>query len=142
MQYLVPHFLETEQRVIGPFTFHKFIVAIGVGGFLFILYYSGIGLVAWLATTIVIGGATLVLMFGSYNGRPYTHVLVDVIKRLFRPANYTWGESAQNENVSDYLLNKEKMRSLSREETPKKENEKPLSQRIEEMSKTLDEKNV
>lgn len=139
MQYQVPHFLETEQRILGPFTFHKFIVAIGVGAVLLILYYQ-ISFIWWLAITILVGGVTLVLMFGSWNGRALTKVIVDLFRRLIHPQRYTWSGAAQKESVSEFILTKENLRKLPNTPAPQEKNEKPIHQRFEEISKTLDEK--
>lgn len=140
MQYQVPHFLETEQRILGPFTFHKFIIAIGVGGVLFILYYQ-MNFVWWLMTAIFASGITLMLMFGSWNGRPLTRVMVDFFGRLIHTQRYTWSGEAQKESVSEFILTKENLRRLPNTAAPKEKDEKPIHQRFEEISKTLDDRN-
>lgn len=139
MQYQVPHFLETEQRILGPFTFHKFIIAVGVGGVLFMLYYQ-MSFIWWLGLAILVGGITLMLMFGSWNGRPLIKVVVDFSKRLLHSQRYTWSGAAQRETVSEFILTKENLRRMSNTAAPKEKNEKPLHQRFEEIGKGLDEK--
>lgn len=137
MNYLVPHFLETEQRIWGPFTFNKFVIMIGVGGALFILYYS-IGFTKWLLTAFFFTGGTLALLFGSYAGRPLYSALLDFFSHLFGKRRYTWEGVHGEESVSEFVLTKEKFRQLPSVAPQEKKGEKPVHERIKEVAKALD----
>lgn len=139
MNYQVPHFLETEQRIWGPFTFNKFVIMVGVGGVLFILYYS-IGFTKWLLTAFFLTGAALALLFGSYAGRPLYSALVDFFWHLFGQRRYTWEGVHGGESVSEFVLIKEKFRQLPGTAPITKKDEKPVYEKIKEMSKALDER--
>lgn len=140
MQFQVPHFLETEQRIWGPFTFTNFVIMLGVAGFLAILYLIGMNFILWVIITVVIAGVTLWLMFGSYNGRPIYAATVDFFKHLTKRGKRTWAGVETRESVSDFVLTEEKLRDLPNVGQVKPADTKPLAQRIEEISKSLDER--
>lgn len=140
MQFQVPHFLETEQRIWGPFTFTNFVIMLGVAGFLAILYFFGMNFILWVIITVIVVGIMLWLMFGSYNGRPVYTAAVDFFKHLPKRGKRTWAGVETKESVSDFILTKENLRELPNIGETKPTDTKPLSQKIEEISKSLDER--
>ena len=40
MRFIVPKFIDREARILGPLTFKQFLGLAGVGGILFMLYYT------------------------------------------------------------------------------------------------------
>ena len=139
MQFQVPHFLETEQRIWGPFTFANFVIMLGVAGFLAILYFIGINFIVWIIITVFVVGITLWLMFGSYNGRPIYIAIVDFFKHLTNRGKRTWAGVETKESVTEFVLTKEELRELPSIGQVKPTDTRPLSQRIEEIGKALDE---
>lgn len=140
MQYQVPHFLETEQRIWGPFTFNTFVILIGVGGVLAIIYFTQIvGYITWIIISVVAVLITLALMFGSYNGRGLYLVISDFFFHLVKDRRHTWEGAEIKEKVSDFLVIKPELQNLPNIGAVKKKEEKPLGQRVEEISKLLDQ---
>lgn len=140
MQYQVPHFLEIEQRILGPFTFANFVILIGVGGVLALLYFMNIGFVIWVTISALAIAITLGLMFGSYNGRPFSLVIIDIVRHFLGDRKHTWTGVETKESVSEFVLTKKELRNLPNEAHAQQKDEKPLGQRIEEISKLLDSK--
>ena len=138
MQFQGPHFLETEQRILGPFTFTNFVIMLGVTGFLALLYFLGMNFTLWIIITIITVGMALALMFGSYNGRSAHAALIDFFRHLTKRGKHTWGGVEEKESVTDFLLTRETLRNLPSVGKEKPDNTRPLSQSIEKISKALD----
>lgn len=140
MQYQVPHFLETEQRILGPFTFANFVIMIAVAGVLAILYFLKINFVLWIFLGVFFVGTTLALMFGSYNGRGLAVVFVDFVRHIFGERKHTWIGVETKETVSEFVLTKKELRSLPNVGEAKPKENTPVTKRTEEISKMLDQK--
>ena len=103
MRYLVPQFLETEQKIWGPFNFRNFVIMIGVGGVAFILYLY-LPFLLWIIFAIILIIGTLILMFYQYQGRPLTVVMIDAMRHLIGSKRYVWVGSKQQESPADMLI--------------------------------------
>ena len=89
MQYQVPQFIETEDKLLGPFTVRQFIYVGGAAGLLFILFFllrTGV----WIAVTLVVTAATLTLALGKINGRTMISVATSAFFFYWQPQTYLW----------------------------------------------------
>lgn len=89
MQYQVPQFIETEDKIIGPLTLKQFLIACG-GVFAIIIFYFVFTTFLWLMITAVIGTITAILAFVRYNGRPITSFIGSALIYFFRPRMFVW----------------------------------------------------
>lgn len=108
MQFQVPQFIETEDKLLGPFTVKQFIyvgLASGLSFMLFFLVQTSV----WLVITIVLGTAVLVLTLGKVNGQPMTKIAASAFFYYWKPQTYVWqpdtpglqkGEAAQQSGFS------------------------------------------
>lgn len=89
MQYQVPQFIETEDKVVGPFSLRQFLyvgAAALVSGICYFL------LQPWLFFIIaffLIGGA-LALSFIKINGRPLIKIGISAFNFYWKPQTYVW----------------------------------------------------
>lgn len=89
MQFQVPQFIETEDKIIGPFTMRQFIyVSIGAV-FSFILYFN-VQPWLWAFLSVFILGAAIALALVKVGGRPLTHVALSAAKFYWQPQTYVW----------------------------------------------------
>jgi hypothetical protein len=89
MQYQVPQFIETEDKVVGPFSIRQFAyvgVAAVVSGVFYFLVQTWLFVIAAL---ILIGGA-LALSFLKINGRPLMKVGLSAFNYYWKPQMYIW----------------------------------------------------
>lgn len=89
MQFQVPQFIETEDKVVGPFTIRQFIyVAIG-GGIAVMLFFTVQTAVAAILglLALVIAGA---LGFVKIQGRPLIDVVLAAAGFYWKPQTYVW----------------------------------------------------
>jgi hypothetical protein len=89
MQYQVPQFIETEDKVVGPFSLRQFAyvgAAAVVSGVCYFL------LQPWLFFIIaffLIGGS-LALSFVKINGRPLIKIAISAFNFYWKPQLYIW----------------------------------------------------
>lgn len=89
MQFKVPQFLDIEDKIFGPFTFHQFVYLAGGAGLCFILYKL-LGLL-WAAIPILfIGSLAGALTFYRPNNKPFINMLEAGFKYYLQNKLYIW----------------------------------------------------
>ncbi len=89
MQFQVPQFIETEDKIIGPLTIKQFMyIAIGFG----ISFASYFFLSLWLfiIVAMIINTITLSLAFAKVNGMPLPTIAASAIGFFWKPKFYLW----------------------------------------------------
>ena len=89
MQYQVPQFIETEDKIVGPFSLRQFAyvgVAALVSGICYFILQTWLFVIVAL---ILIGGA-LALSFVKINGRPLIKIATSAINFYWKPQMYVW----------------------------------------------------
>ena len=88
-QFVVPQFIDVEDKVIGPITVRQFIILLAGGGLCFIAYtLSDFALfIFWF---VVIAILTFFVAFVKVNGRPIHYFLLNIIQTSRRPRLRVW----------------------------------------------------
>jgi hypothetical protein len=89
MQYQVPQFIETEDKIVGPFSLRQFVyvgAAAVVSGVCYFLLQT------WLffIVAIVFVGGSLALSFVKINGRPLVKIIISAFSFYWKPQIYVW----------------------------------------------------
>ncbi len=89
MQFQVPQFIETEDKVVGPFTIRQFIYIGAAGGLVFLLYFM---VQTWLFAilSVLILGLGGSLAFVKIGERPLIHVALAAFNFYWTPQAYVW----------------------------------------------------
>ena len=91
-QFVVPQFIDVEDKIFGPITTRQFIILLSAGLFLFIVFkLADIALFIFLAA--LIGGSALVLAFVKINGQPFHYFLLNIVQTVRRPSRRIWYKS-------------------------------------------------
>jgi hypothetical protein len=89
MQFQVPQFIDTEDKIVGPLTLRQ---AIYIGSAItldFILFFN-IKLWLWFILGPLIFGFGIALAYVKLNGRRLTQVIVAALRYYWRPQVYVW----------------------------------------------------
>ena len=89
MQFQVPQFIETEDKIVGPLTLRQFLY-IGAAGLLSFLLFFVLKIWFWFMITAILGTLTSALAFIKYNGRPMHVIILSAFKYLWQPRFYLW----------------------------------------------------
>jgi hypothetical protein len=89
MQFLVPQFIETEDKIVGPLTIRQFgwiaIAAVICFALFFIVNFT-----IWIIFAVVIGGTGFAFAFIKINGRPMSIVARAAWNYFWQPQQYVW----------------------------------------------------
>ncbi|MCL5733687.1 MAG: PrgI family protein [Patescibacteria group bacterium] len=89
MQFQVPQFIETEDKIIGPLTLKQFLYVAAAAIIIFILHYM-LNFFIWLVFSIIIAGAGLALAFVKINGQNFQKMAYFMFQFYWAPQNYLW----------------------------------------------------
>ena len=101
-QFVVPQFLDVEDKVIGPITVRQFII---------LLLAAGIEFLAWrfadfslfFVSTIVNAAFTILFAFIKVNGRPVHYFFLNVIQTQKRPWLRIWRKELDAQELRDEM---------------------------------------
>ncbi|MDP2598538.1 MAG: PrgI family protein [Candidatus Liptonbacteria bacterium] len=89
MQFQVPQFIETEDKVVGPFSIRQFIYVSIAGGFSFLLYFM-VQTWLWIVLSIFLLGGAGAFAFIRVSGRSLTRVAFSAFSFYWKPQTYVW----------------------------------------------------
>ena len=89
MQFQVPQFIETEDKIVGPLTLKQFLYFAAAGGLSFLLYFS-VQLWLFAIFAILFFCAAAALAFIKINGRPLTRIISAAARFYWQPQAYVW----------------------------------------------------
>ncbi|HEY4498336.1 MAG TPA: PrgI family protein [Candidatus Paceibacterota bacterium] len=89
MQFQVPQFIETEDRVVGPLTLKQF-AYIAAAGILVVIFFLLFNFWLWLILTALVSSVGLALAFVRVNGRPLIVFLRALFDNFWKPKIYVF----------------------------------------------------
>jgi len=97
-QFVVPQFLDVENKIIGPLTVRQFLIFLVGAGLIFIVFKLAS---FWIAAIegLLIFALTGVFAFLKINGRPFHYFLLNMIQTLRRPSLKIWNKEVHPEKV-------------------------------------------
>lgn len=94
-QFVVPQFIDVEDKIFGPITTRQFLIFLVAGLFIFLAFrYGDLGL--FLAVLIVVGGFSAILAFVRPGGQAFHYFLLNIIQTLRRPSVRLWHKRYTN----------------------------------------------
>jgi hypothetical protein len=99
MRFQLPQFIETETKLVGPFTLKQFIW-IAVGGAIIYISYLMFGLSIWFFIIAVLGGGIcLALAFAKIDGIPLLSYIVYAINFTISPRRYLFRKNSDKIDI-------------------------------------------
>ncbi len=96
-RFLVPQFIEVEDKIFGPVTVRQFIICT-IGGLLIFMSYKLSDFSLFLFELFIIAGLTIVMAFVKVNGKNFHFFLLDFLDFVFKTKKISiW---KKEENVS------------------------------------------
>lgn len=99
MQFKVPQFIDVEDKLFGPFTFHQFAYLVGGAGIIFVIYKA---LPLWIGIFLIIPVAILtgLLVFYKVNDKPFIFYLQAGINYLISSKLYIWKQRLAKPDIN------------------------------------------
>lgn len=95
MQYQIPQFIETEDKIVGPLSIREFIYLSFAFGFAAMMFFF-LNFVVWLILAVPIAGVGVALAFVKINGRPFISVATAAARFYWNPQTYIWQPEQPN----------------------------------------------
>ncbi|MBI2033503.1 MAG: PrgI family protein [Candidatus Liptonbacteria bacterium] len=89
MQFQVPQFIETEDKIVGPLTIRQFLFIGGSAATSFLLFFM-LKPAIWAIITVFLVGSSFALAFVKINGRPLVKVIFSAMHFYWQPQRYVW----------------------------------------------------
>jgi len=105
-QFVVPQFIDVEDKVIGPITVRQFIILLVGSGLIFIAYKLS-DFALFLLWFVVLSGLTFGFAFIKINGRPVHYFLLNVFQTSRRPKIRVWLKSFSSSQLKEMTKKKE-----------------------------------
>jgi hypothetical protein len=89
MQFQVPQFIETEDKIVGPLTLKQFIivgVGVGLSGMLYFVLQTWL----WIILSVFLVGGAGAMAFVKIQGRPLLRVIMSAFNFYWSPQTYVW----------------------------------------------------
>ncbi|OGN29798.1 MAG: hypothetical protein A3A33_00695 [Candidatus Yanofskybacteria bacterium RIFCSPLOWO2_01_FULL_49_25] len=103
MRFQVPQFIETETKLVGPFTLRQFIY-IGSGGLLIFMLQFIVSSGAFIPIAIIIGALAVGLAYISIDGLTLPQYMLNMLKFLLSKNQYTFNKGSTD--AVDELMKK------------------------------------
>jgi len=105
-QFVVPQFIDVEDKIFGPVTTRQFIILLA-GGLLVFIAYKFADLALFAVILALVGGFSLVLAFVKINGQPFHYFLLNIFQTLRRPSLRVWNSTPSKEELKYLIDNQE-----------------------------------
>lgn len=100
-QFVVPQFIDVEDKIFGPITTRQFLILLAAGLLIFIAYkYADFAL--FITILAIIGGLALTFAFVKINGQTFHYFLLNILQTTRRPGLRIWRKEYSKGEL-DYL---------------------------------------
>ena len=99
-QFVVPQFIDVEDKIIGPLTVRQFII-IMVVGFMVFLEFRLATFGFFLFEGVLTAALGILFAFVKFNGMPFYLFLVNIMQTLRRPKLRVWQRTISTSDLSE-----------------------------------------
>ena len=108
-QFVVPQFIDVEDKIFGPVTTRQFVILL-VGGLFIFISFKLADTTLFIFLLALIGGLSLVLAFVRINGQAFHYFLLNIIQTMRRPSLRIWDKRYAKEELKYYMTAEEEER--------------------------------
>lgn len=98
-QFVVPQFIDVEDKILGPITVRQFSILL-VTGLLVALTYRLADFVLFIFLGLIELGIGIVFSFVKINGQPFHYFILNMLQTSLRPALRVWNKELTRTEVS------------------------------------------
>lgn len=90
-KFVVPQFIEVEDKIFGPITTRQFLILLAAGIILFITFKLA-DIQLFILTALLVGGLAIVFAFVKVNGQTFHYFVLNIIQTTRRPSLRIWNK--------------------------------------------------
>ncbi len=99
-QFVVPQFIDNEDKILGPITVRQFIIVM-VTALILVILYRFLDFTGFILGVLVFGGFGAMLAFVKVNGRAFHYFILNVMQITLRPALRVWKQEVMMHKDAD-----------------------------------------
>lgn len=100
-QFVVPQFIEVEDKIFGPITTRQFLILLTAGIIIFLAYRLA-DFVLFVILLILFGSLALIIAFVKVNGQTFHYFLLNIVQTMRKPSLRIW-QKHYSKNELNYL---------------------------------------
>jgi hypothetical protein len=100
-QFVVPQFIDVEDKIFGPITTRQFLILLVVGMICFLGWRFG-DTATFVTILATVGGGGVVIAFVKVNGQPFHFFLLNIIQTLGKPGTRIWYKHYSKDDLNYY----------------------------------------
>ncbi|OGY47839.1 MAG: hypothetical protein A3J62_00100 [Candidatus Buchananbacteria bacterium RIFCSPHIGHO2_02_FULL_38_8] len=104
-QFVVPQFIDVEDKIIGPITVRQFIIILAGGGLCFVAYKLS-DFALFIFQFVIIMAFTFTLAFIRINGRPIHYLLLNFFQTSKKPKLRIWQKKFEKSELKLFTKTK------------------------------------
>ena len=105
-QFVIPQFIDVEDKIIGPITTRQFIILLVMSIVLFLIYKLAT-FTYFLIFGIPFFALCITIAFIKVNGQPFHFFLLNLLQTMRRPWLRVWNKELSLDEVKRYLTKEE-----------------------------------
>ncbi len=116
-QFVVPQFIDVEDKIFGPITTRQFLILL-IGGLICFIAFKMADIALFSTVLVVVGGLSAVLAFVKVNGQTFHYFLLNILQTIRRPSMRIWRKKYDKSELD--FLRKQKPEEVVEKEVVKK----------------------
>lgn len=98
-QFVVPQFIDVEDKIFGPITVRQFLILLASGLLVFLAFkYADFAL--FITTLVVVGGGSLIVAFVKINGQTFHYFVLNLLQTVRRPGLRVWRKNYDKDELN------------------------------------------
>ena len=130
-KFVVPQFIESEDKILGPITVRQFLILL-VATFIIFIEYSILKLAYFIFAALLTGGTAAVFGFVKINGQPFHIFFVNFVQTSVRAPLRVWHKEATDSELKAFIAAKPEVVP-----PPSVRKPRPESTRLRDMALTV-----
>lgn len=106
-QFLVPQFLDVEDKIFGPITTRQFVIFLVTALILFI-FFKLTDTALFIFALAVIGSFSLVLAFVKINGQTFHYFILNIVQNFKSPSRRIWRKDYTKKQLNELRQSEKK----------------------------------
>lgn len=102
MRFVVPQFIDVEDKVLGPITARQFLMMLVTAGLIFVAYKTA-DFVLFLIITVLLLIVTAVVGFMKVNGMPFHFFMLNIFQTSRRPKVRVWNKDLNTTEIKQLM---------------------------------------
>lgn len=107
-QFVVPQFIQVENKIIGFITARQFVILLGAL-LISVAFYKFADITLFIFLTVIDFGIAIMFGWGKVNGRPIHYFLLNLFSSVMNPNQMVWGKKYSDIYIKELMeKNKDK----------------------------------